>query len=146
MVSKYSGIPRPSTGINVQMRQRSANQERPSERQGRSFPGGPVAKTLHSQCRSQGSISSQRTRSQMLQLRICMLQLKILHATTKICCNQKNELKKKIKTKKDRETETKRHKFNWQGQGHPHHCMRGNVLSWTAFVLNNLTNFLKLDI
>ena len=145
MVSKYSGIPHPSTGINVQSRQRSANQKRPSERQGRSFPGGPVAKTLHSQCRSPGSMTSQRTRSHMLQLRVCMLQLKILHATTKICCNQIIELKKN-KTKKDREAETKRYKFSWQGQGHPRDHIRGRVLSWTAFVLNNLTNFLKLDI
>ena len=110
MVSKYSGIPRPSAGINVQMRQRSANQERPSERQGRSFPGGPVAKILHSQCRSLGSISSQRTRSQMLQLRVCMLQLKILHAATKICCNQINELKQKKKKQKKRKTGRQRQK------------------------------------
>ena len=56
-------------------------------------------------------MTSQRTRSHMLQLRVCMLQLKILHATTKICCNQIIELKKN-KTKKDREAETKRYKFN----------------------------------
>ncbi|TEA34995.1 hypothetical protein DBR06_SOUSAS9710069, partial [Sousa chinensis] len=37
-----------------------------------------------------GLISGQGTRSHMLQLRVCMLQLKILHAATKkdpMCCN-----------------------------------------------------------
>ena len=47
------------------------------------FPGGPVAKTLHSQCRGPGSIPDQGTRSHMLQLRSSMPQLKILRATTK---------------------------------------------------------------
>ena len=32
-------------------------------------PDGPVAKTVHSQCRGPGSISGQGTRSHMLQLR-----------------------------------------------------------------------------
>ena len=35
----------------------------------RDFPGGPVAKTLRCQCRVQGSIPGQGTRSSMLQLR-----------------------------------------------------------------------------
>ena len=48
------------------------------------LPGGPVAKTRCSQCRRPGSILEQGTRSHMLQLRVHMLQLKILHATTKI--------------------------------------------------------------
>ena len=42
--------------------------------QGRAFPGGPVAKTLCSQCRGPGSISGQGTRSYVSQL---------LHAATK---------------------------------------------------------------
>ena len=37
---------------------------------GRDFPGGPVAKTLCSQCKGLGSISGQGTRSHMLQLRL----------------------------------------------------------------------------
>ena len=40
------------------------------------FPGGPVAKTLCSQCRALGSIPGQGTRSHMLQLRPCMPQVK----------------------------------------------------------------------
>ena len=35
----------------------------------RAFPGGPVAKTLHSQCRGLGSVSDQGTSSHMLQLK-----------------------------------------------------------------------------
>ena len=42
----------------------------------RSTTGGPVVKTLHSQCRGLGLIPSQGTRSHMLQLRVCMPQLK----------------------------------------------------------------------
>ena len=41
-------------------------------------PGGPVAKIPSSQCRGQG------TRSYLLQLRVCVPQLRILHATMKI--------------------------------------------------------------
>ena len=47
------------------------------------FPGGPVAKTLHSQCRGLGSVPGQGTRSHMPQLRIHTLQQKILCAITK---------------------------------------------------------------
>ena len=36
---------------------------------GRDFPGGPVAKTLCSQCKGLGSIPGQGTRAHMLQLR-----------------------------------------------------------------------------
>ena len=51
----------------------------------RDFPGGPVVKTLWSQCRGPGSIAGQGTRSHMLQLRVkchskdwgsCVLQLR----------------------------------------------------------------------
>ena len=45
------------------------------------FPGVPVAKTLCSQYRGPGSILGQGTRSHMLQLRVYMPQLQILHAT-----------------------------------------------------------------
>ena len=47
------------------------------------FPGGPVAKTLHSQCRGLGSVPGQGTRSHVLQLRIHTLQQKILCGLTK---------------------------------------------------------------
>ena len=48
------------------------------------FNGGPVAKIPHSQCRElQGAIPGWGTRSYMSQLRVHMLQLKILHAITK---------------------------------------------------------------
>ena len=49
------------------------------------LPGGPVAKTLHSQCRGLGSIPRQGTRSHMLQP-------KIPHAETKTQCSQMNKL------------------------------------------------------
>ena len=48
------------------------------------FPGGPVAKTLGSQCRGLGSIPGQGTRSHILQLRVHTLQLKNTHATVKM--------------------------------------------------------------
>ena len=41
------------------------------------FPGGPVAKTLYSQCRGLGFHLWTGTRSYTPQLRVCMLQLKI---------------------------------------------------------------------
>ena len=47
------------------------------------FPGGPEAKTTCFQRRGQGSIPGQGTRSHKLQLRVCLLKLKILPATTK---------------------------------------------------------------
>ena len=52
----------------------------------RDFPGYPVAP----KARGWGSIPDQRTRSHMAQLRVSMLQLKILHAATKTQCNQIN--------------------------------------------------------
>ena len=59
------------------------------EASGRMFsqdlPGGPGTKTPHSQCRGQGSIPRQGTRSHMLQP-------KILHAKTKTQCSQMNKL------------------------------------------------------
>ena len=48
------------------------------------FPSGPMAKTLHSQCSRLGSIPGQGTRSHMLQL-------KILHSTTKTRSSQMNK-------------------------------------------------------
>ena len=52
------------------------------------FPGGPVAETPHSQCRGLSSIPSQGTRSHMPQLRVCVSQLKIPKAVTKIWFGQ----------------------------------------------------------
>ena len=51
----------------------------------RDFPGGPVAKAPHSQCRGLSSVRGQGTvtRSHVPQLRVCMPQLKIPHAATK---------------------------------------------------------------
>ena len=49
-----------------------------SERKFRDFPGGPVTKTLHSQCRGPGSIPGPETRSHMPQLRVCVPQRKDL--------------------------------------------------------------------
>ena len=62
----------------------------------RDFSGGPVAKTPCSQGRGPGcSISGQGTRSYMPQLRVYMLNLKILHATVKVedpaCFNYDSE-------------------------------------------------------
>ena len=55
------------------------------------LPGGPVAKTLPSNAGGPGSIPGQRTSSLIPQLRVCMPQLKILHAEVRIadpeCCN-----------------------------------------------------------
>ena len=56
----------------------------------RDLPGGPVARTLHSQWRCLGSISGQKTRSLMLQLRASVPELKIPHAATKIWHSQIN--------------------------------------------------------
>ena len=49
----------------------------------RDLPGGPVAKTLHSNTGDKGLITGQGIRSHMLQLSVPMLQLKILHAAMK---------------------------------------------------------------
>ena len=49
----------------------------------RDFPRGAVAKAVCSQRTGPGSIPGQGTRSHMLQLRVCMPQLKIPHAATK---------------------------------------------------------------
>ena len=40
------------------------------------FPGGPMAKTLNSQCTGLASIPDKETRFHMPQLRVCMLQLR----------------------------------------------------------------------
>lgn len=45
--------------------------------------GDPVAKTLHSNAEGSGLMHGQGTRSYMQQLRVSMLQLKILHSTKK---------------------------------------------------------------
>ena len=61
------------------------------------FPGGPVAKTPHSQCRGGlGSIPGQGTRSQVPQLRVHMPPLNILSTITKTRHSQicKNNWKK----------------------------------------------------
>ena len=66
----------------------------------RDFPGGPIAKTLSSQCRGSGSIPGQGTRLHMPQLRVHMLhlksyllqlRLKILQAPTKTQYSQINK-------------------------------------------------------
>ena len=49
----------------------------------RDFPGGAEAETPCSQCRGSGSDPCWETRSHLLQLGVCMLQLKIPHALTK---------------------------------------------------------------
>ena len=65
-----------------------------SWRQHWDFAGGPVAKTLSSQCRGFRFSRGQETRSHMLQLRVWMLQLKILYATAKTqsCQTKKNKI------------------------------------------------------
>ena len=57
----------------------------------RDFPDGPVAKTPHSQCRGPGSIPGQGARSHMLQVRVCLPQLKIPPAATKTWRSQINK-------------------------------------------------------
>ena len=59
------------------------------------LPWCPVAKTPHSQCRGPDSITSQGTRSYMLQplISLCMLKLKILQSTTKSWYSKMNSLK-----------------------------------------------------
>ena len=58
------------------------------------FPGGPVAMTLHSQCRDPGLIPIEGTRSHMPQLRVHRVRLKIPHAATTMedptCCKLTN--------------------------------------------------------
>ena len=54
----------------------------------RNFPGGPVAKTLHSQCRGLGLILGQGTGSYILQVRVHRPPLKILPAATKTWWSQ----------------------------------------------------------
>ena len=48
-----------------------------TETQCRDFPGGPVPEKPRFQCRGLGLIPGQGTRPHRLQLRVCMLQLKI---------------------------------------------------------------------
>ena len=75
------------------------------------FPGGPVAKTLSSQCGMGGldSVPDRGTRSHMLQLGVHMpqpkiLQLKIPHAANETWCSQiKRFLKKRENLKPHRE-------------------------------------------
>ena len=50
------------------------------------FPGGPVAKTPRS--KGLGSVPGQGTRSHVVQLGVCMLQLKIPWATTETQMNK----------------------------------------------------------
>ena len=67
-----------------------------SETSGKSdFPGGLDVKTPCSQCRGPGSNTGQGTRSYVLQLRICILQLRTLLATTKTQLSQINKKAKK---------------------------------------------------
>ena len=57
------------------------------------FPGGPVAETPNTQCSGikSGLIPDQGTRSHVMQLRVCMPKLKILHALTKTWHSQINK-------------------------------------------------------
>ena len=67
------------------------------------FPGGPAAKTLHSQCRALGLIPGQGTRSHMPQVSVQRLQLKISYATTKKTeCSQINTFKNNNKAQQCR--------------------------------------------
>ena len=70
----------------------------------RDCPGGPGAKTLHSQCRGLGLIPARGTICCMptdlpsaCQLRVHMLQQKILHATTKSWYSQINDQRNPMK-------------------------------------------------
>ena len=66
------------------------DQKEKFKKQSQDFSGGPVVRTLCSQSRGgPGSTPGQGTRSRIPQLRACMPQLKVLHATTKglACCN-----------------------------------------------------------
>ena len=58
------------------------------------FAGGLAAKTVL-QCRGLGSIPDQGTTSHEPRLRVCVLQLKISHTTTKSQCSQINRHLKK---------------------------------------------------
>ena len=58
---------------------------------GEGLPCGPVAKTVFSQCGGSDSTPGQGTRSHMLQLRVFIPQLKILHAATKTPHSQINK-------------------------------------------------------
>ena len=74
MLSERSQIHRDnSVGLHRWQKSREASPQRQKAALG--FPGGPVAKTPHS--RGLGSIPGQGTRSRVLQLRVCMSQLKI---------------------------------------------------------------------
>ena len=57
----------------------------------RNFPGGPVAKTAHTNAGALGSSLGQGTRYHMPQLRVHMPQLKIPCAATKTWCSQINK-------------------------------------------------------
>ena len=57
----------------------------------RESASGPVAKTPCSQRRGPGLVPGQGTSSHMLQLRVCMLQLKIPRAATETPHSQMNE-------------------------------------------------------
>ena len=63
----------------------------------RDFPSGPMAKTLHWECRGQGSVPGPGARSHMPPLTVLMLQLQISRAETKPWRSQINKyfLKKK---------------------------------------------------
>ena len=55
--------------------------------QSRDFPGGPVAETPCCQCRGRGLIPDQGTRPHAPQLRVCLMQLRILHAAAAKACH-----------------------------------------------------------
>ena len=75
----------------------------PKSRASGDFHGGAVAKTPHSQCRGLGLTPGQGARSHMLPLRVCMPQLKILHAAAKTWCVQINIFKNE-KTRQPKRT------------------------------------------
>ena len=64
---------------------------------GRDFPGGSVAETLNTPyAGGPGLIPGQETRFHMPQLRVCLVQLSILRATTKTRHSQINKQNKKF--------------------------------------------------
>ena len=77
------------------------------------FHGGPVAKTMCSQCRGPRLTPDQGTRSHMLQLRTRILQLRILHVSTKTWCSQINI--KNIKSSQEVKQDMNCWVWKWRG-------------------------------
>ena len=82
----------------------------------REFASGPVAKTPCSQCRGPGLIPGQGTSSHILQLRVCMLQLKVPRAATETRHSQMNK-QTDIKGKKELIVESLPDDHSWLSCG-----------------------------